>query len=257
MIPPLPTAFLQQPLAHRGYHDLALGRPENSMAAFDAAIEAGYGIELDIQPSADGVPMAFHDYDMRRMTGIQGPVTRLTAEALGQTWLKDSDQTISPLSKVLARVAGRVPVLIEVKDQDGAMGPGVGPLERAIADVLSGYTGDVAVMSFNPHSVAVLAQAAPDVPRGLTTSAFLPEDWPLVSAQRRAVLREIPDFERVQAGFISHDVGALKMTRVAQLKRNGTPVLCWTVKSPQQEADAREIADNITFEGYHAAIYRP
>ena len=134
------------------------------------------------------------------------------------------------------------------------MGPDVGPLERSIATVLSGYQGPVALMSFNPHSVAALSEYAPDIPRGLVTSAYDPADWPLLPASARDHLRPIPDYDRCGASFISHEAADLRRTRVTELKDRGAAVLCWTIRSPQAEATARQIADNVTFEGYPAAI---
>jgi glycerophosphoryl diester phosphodiesterase len=149
-------------------------------------------------------------------------------------------------------VNGQVPLLIEIKDQDGEMGPDVGPLEKATADALADYTGDVAVMSFNPHSVAAMAQLAPQIPRGITTSSYLPEFWPEVPGDRRDELREIPDYTRTGACFISHEADDLDRRRVSDLKSDGARVLCWTVRSPEAEAKAREVAENVTFEGYRA-----
>jgi glycerophosphoryl diester phosphodiesterase len=150
---------------------------------------------------------------------------------------------------VLELVAGRVPVLIEIKDQDGAMGPNVGPLEAAVAEAIAGYSGPLAVMSFNPHSVAAMADLSPKVPRGLVTSAYRPHDWPLPQATCDR-LRDIPDFDRCGASFISHEVDDLSRPRVQELKQQGAVILCWTVTSQQAEQKAREIAHNITFEQY-------
>lgn len=252
--PALPGVFRRLPFAHRALHDRKAGRPENSPAAFRAAIAAGYGIECDIQPSADGVPMVFHDYDLRRLTGVPGHIRGRSAPELGATRLLDADDGIPTLAAMLALVMGRVPLLIEVKDQDGAMGPGVGPLEAAVAAALKGYAGPVALMSFNPHSVAALAKAAPAIPRGLTTSAYRPEDWPLLPPATRDRLREIPDYDTVAASFISHEAADLSRPRVADLKAKGAAVLTWTIRSPEAEAAARRHADNVTFEGYAAAI---
>ncbi|MZR12272.1 phosphodiesterase [Maritimibacter sp. DP07] len=248
----LPAAFLGPPLAHRAYHDAAAGRPENSRAAVRAAVAAGYGIEIDVQLSRDEVAMVFHDYDLARLTGEKGPVRQRTAEDLALIRLTGGDEGIPTLSEILALVDGRVPVLIEIKDQDGAMGPNVGPLEAAVADAVTAYAGPVAVMSFNPHAVAEMARLAPDVPRGLTTCAFSAEDWPILNATTRTLLARIPDFDRTGATFISHDARDLRAETVAVLKARGVPVLCWTVRSPEAETQAREIADNITFEGYAA-----
>jgi len=252
MMARLPAVFLERPIAHRAYHCRAEGRPENSRAAVRAAIAAGYGIEIDLQPSADGVPMVFHDYDLKRLTGVAGRVRAMTAEALGEVPLSGGDEGIPTLAEVLQIVAGKVPVLIEIKDQDGAMGPNVGPLEVAAAKVLAGYAGPVAVMSFNPHSLAAFHAAAPDVPVGLTSSAYAASDWPLLPAPVRDHLRSIPGLDRVGASFISHEAADLAAPRVAELKAQGLAILCWTIRSPEAEAEARKVAQNITFEGYSA-----
>ena len=246
----LPDSFLQGHIAHRGLHDRASGRPENSIAAFRAAMELGIAIELDVQPSADGLAMAFHDENLDRLTNHTGPVHVHSAADLGRMALRGGAEGIPTLAQVLDLVAGRVPLLIEIKDRDGDMGPSVGPLEDAVLAALRGYAGDVALMSFNPHSVAYLAERAPDIARGLVTSAYLPEHWPELTDATRRRLAEIPDLDRVGAAFISHEVAALDMPRVAQIKASGLPILCWTVRSAEQEAVARKVADAVTFEGY-------
>lgn len=245
----LPRSFLKRPIAHRALHDGQWA--ENSLEAVRAAVANGYGIEVDIQPSADGVPMVFHDYDMARLTGQSGPVAGKTAAQLGTIALTGGG-TIPTLQQVLAEVAGAVPLLIEIKDQDGGLGPAVGPLEEAVCAVLDGYNGDAALMSFNPHSVAACAQYAPDIPRGLTTCPYPAEDWPTVPAKVRHEQAAIPDFDRVGACFISHQQDDLNSPHVAQLRARDVPILCWTIRSRQMEAEARKIADNITFEGYRA-----
>ncbi len=250
----LPAAFLRAPLAHRAYHDIAAGRPENSRAAVRAAIRARYGIELDVQPSADGLAMVFHDEDLRRLTGKDGAIRAHRAEDLHAIRLLGGDEGIPTLSEILALVAGRVPLLIEIKDQDGRLGPNVGPLERAVAADLAGYRGDAALMSFNPHSVTALAGLAPDRPRGLTTGGFDLRAWPLLPGATRRRLRAITDYDATGAVFISHQANDLGRPRVAALKAQGAAVLCWTIRTPQAEAKARKLADNITFEGYAAHI---
>lgn len=249
---PLPCAFLDRPIAHRALHDRAAGRIENSPAAIRAAVAAGYGIEIDIQRSADGQAMVFHDYDLQRLTGTRGAIQQHSAKALRGLTLTGGNDTIPTLPEVLALVGGAVPLLIEVKDQDGAMGPRVGTLEDAIAAALDGYDGPVALMSFNPHSVAALADRMPQHPRGLTTCAYAPGDYPTLPAATRDALRDIPDAHRTGASFISHDRRDLSSPRVAALKAQGLAVLCWTVRSPEEEARARRIAQNVTFEGYTA-----
>ncbi len=250
MTPKLPGDFLTVPLAHRALH--GPGRPENSRAAIRAAMEAGYGIEIDLQLSADGQAIVFHDYALVRLTGRSGPVRQSPAAELTAMPLLGGDgECIPTLPEVLSLVAGRVPLLIEIKDQDGAMGPDVGALETATARALEGYTGPVAVMSFNPNSVAEMARLAPDLPRGLTTSAYDPLDWPL-SAETCARLREIPDIEWIGAAFLSHEAADLARPRVQELRAEGYPVLTWTVTSEAMEREVRPLCDNVTFEGYAA-----
>lgn len=252
MTPSLPQVFLQVPLAHRALHDLNHDRPENSRAAIRAAIMSGYGIEIDLQLSVDGQAMVFHDYDLSRLTDHSGPVRLRTAQELGSIRLTGGDgETIPTLPEVLEIVRGQVPLLIELKDQDGAMGDNIGPLESATATALAEYGGPVAVMSFNPHSVGELSRIAPHVPRGITTSDYNPADWPL-STQTCDRLREIPDFDRVKASFISHQSDDLARERIQSLRHAGVPVLCWTIRTPKAEAEARKYADNITFENYAA-----
>lgn len=245
--------FLRIPIAHRALHAVAQGRPENSRAAIRAAIEKGYGIEIDIQRSVDDHAMVFHDYDLARLARADGLVKDRSAEDLGDIALRGGDEGIPTLREVLDLIAGRVPLLIEVKDQDGEMGPAVGPLEASVAADLVGYAGPVAVMSFNPHSVMAMAKYAPGIARGIVTSSYNPEHWglPRDVCDR---LREIPDYDAAGCSFISHQMNDLDRPRVAELKAAGAAILCWTVKSVEQEAEARKIAQNITFEQYLAEI---
>ncbi|MCT4558339.1 MAG: glycerophosphodiester phosphodiesterase family protein [Pelagimonas sp.] len=252
-MPQLPDAFLTRPIAHRALHDLNDQRPENSRAAIRAAINAGYGIEIDLQLSNDGQAMVFHDYGLARLTDETGPIHQRTAAELGRIpLLQSSGEGIPTLGEVLDLIAGQVPLLIELKDQDGAMGPDVGPLEHATAQALCGYGGPVALMSFNPHSVALLAELAPDIPRGLTTESYPAEHWPTLNATTRGHLRMIPDFDRVGASFVSHNHRHLDSPALLALHKRGVPILCWTTRSPEEEAAARRIVKNVTFEGYAA-----
>lgn len=250
----LPAVFLTVPLAHRAYHNRAEARPENSPAAVRAAVAAGYGIEIDLQLSQDGVAMVFHDEAMERLTTATGFVKDYTAAQLGRIKLRDSDETIPTLAEILALIAGKVPLLIEIKDQTDAMSETDGRLEAATAAALADYHGPVAVMSFNPHSIAHMARLAPQIPRGLTTSAYDPADWAPLAPETCDLLRGIPDYDRTGSSFISHEAADLTRPRVADLKAQGAAILCWTIRSPDAEALARKVAQNITFESYPAAL---
>ena len=251
---PLPASLLRLPIAHRGYHDHQNGVIENSLSAFSAAIAAGYAIELDVQRSADDAAIVFHDDDMDRLTGATGAFRDFGAAELGRTVLRGSTDRIPTLKDVLALVAGRVPLLIEIKENWNTMEDTDGRLENAVAADLVGYAGPVAVMAFNPHCIARMARLAPDVPRGLTTEAYDPVQNAPIPAEVCAYLREIPDYDRTLSSFISHQASDLTRPRVAALKAQGAAILCWTIRSPEAEAAARKIADNVTFEGYPAAL---
>lgn len=248
----LPPEFLRLPIAHRGLH--GEGVPENSLAAATAAIEAGYAIEMDIQPAAGGVPMVFHDYDLSRLAGDQGFIADLDPDDLAGMRLLDSDEQIPTLAAMLRLVDGRVPLLIEIKDQDGRLGPHIGDLPGHVADQVKGYQGPVAVMSFNPHVVKAFHDLAPDIAVGITSCGFPGKDWPALDEETRKRLADIDDFADCGASFISHDRQDLTNPRVDALKAQGVPILCWTVRSPEQEEAARRVADNITFEGYAPQI---
>lgn len=251
---PLPESFLRLPIAHRALHDRTAGRIENSPAAIRAAVAAGYAIEVDLQLSRDGVAMVFHDEELDRLTDETGPVNARSAEDLGRIRLTDSADRIPTLAQVLALIDGRVPLLIELKDQTLSMGPTDGRLEAATARTLAGYRGDVAVMSFNPDSIAHMARLAPQLPRGITTSAYDPDAWAPLPPATCDRLRAIPDYDPTLASFISHEAADLARPRVAELKAQGAAVLCWTIRSPEAEAQARTVAGNVTFEGYAAQL---
>lgn len=242
--------FIRLPIAHRALHDAGAGRYENSISAIRAAITAGYAIEIDLQFSKDGVPIVFHDYDLARMTGQSGALQQRTAAELGELSLLDSNDTIPTLAEVLALVAGQVPLLLEIKDQDGALGPNIGPQERAIAQALVGYAGPVAIMSFNPHSVVEMARLCPEITRGLLTCDFPREHWQLVPVSTLEMLRDMPDFDRANASFISHAARDLHNPRIKELRKKGATILSWTIYSQAEEDAARRYADGITFEGY-------
>lgn len=250
----LPDAFLRLPIAHRALHDRAAGRIENSPAAIRAAIAQGYAIEIDLQMSSDGVAMVFHDDDLDRLTTEKGPVRARTAADLARIGLTGGPDTIPTFAQVLALVAGRVPLLVEIKDQSRVMGPTDGRLEAATAAALKGYAGDVAVMSFNPAAIHHMARLAPGIPRGLTTAAYDPESWAPMPPAMCAHFRAIPDYDPTGSSFVSHEAADLAAPRLAELKAQGAILLCWTIRSPAEEAAARRIAANVTFETYLAPL---
>jgi len=250
--PRLGPGLRRLPVAHRALHDLGQGRPENSRAAIRAAIDAGYAIEIDLQLSRDGQAVVFHDDDLPRLTNGTGLVRDHDLADLARLRLQGSDETIPTLAEVLDLVGARAPLLIELKDQTGRLAQTDGRLEEATARLLAAHDGEVAVMSFNPHCVALMADLLPDVPRGRTTCSFSSADWGLPEA-RCAQLRAITDLKQLGARFVSHEAADLGRPVLGRLAAMGIDILCWTIRDPQAELQARRHARNITFEGYMAA----
>src|SRR5690606_22478773 len=132
---PAPDWLTAQAFAHRGLHDSAAGVIENSLTAFDRAIAGGHGIELDVQLAADGAALVFHDDDLERLVGPKRPFSSLTSAEAAGLRLKGGSDHIPSLAETLERIAGRVPVLVEIKSSPRA----TGPLEAAVAHVLDHY----------------------------------------------------------------------------------------------------------------------
>jgi glycerophosphoryl diester phosphodiesterase len=244
--------FLRKPIAHRGLHNLNDGAPENSPEAFRRAITRGYGIELDLQCSADGQAMVFHDPDLDRLTGETGLVKNRNAAELQKITLKNGHDKIPTLAEVLALVDGQVPLLIEIKDQDGQLGKNTGPIGQSIAGLLATYQGSVALMSYSPFAVADVTDLLPDLTVGLVTSGFTDPAWSNIPKRQLEDMISISSFDGIGAGFVSHSQDDLGSQAVARLQSRSVPILCWTIRNPDEEAVARKVADNITFEGYLA-----
>jgi glycerophosphoryl diester phosphodiesterase len=226
----------QRPIAHRGLHDIRQRRPENTLAAFNAAAEARYGIECDVHISADGVPVVFHDDDLGRLTGQRGSVRERTAAELGDLRVLGTAEWIPTLEEMLALVAGRVPILIELKSMPGE---NVG-LAFTVVERLKRYPGPAAAMSFDPELVAELKAADRSLARGLTAFG----NWRMAGHNMR-IAREL------EVDFISYAIDNLP-TPMPIICRYlfGMPLICWTVRTPAQAKKAARWTDQITFEGY-------
>ena len=152
--------------AHRGLH--GGGVPENSLRAFDLACEAGYGIELDVHITADGELVVFHDDTLDRMTTESGRVDERNAADLKAIKLAASEEGIPTFREVLELVDGRVPLLVEIKEDAGKLG-----VTRKTAEMLAKYKGDYIIESFNPLAIAEIKKLMPNVIRGVLSQNFL------------------------------------------------------------------------------------
>ena len=242
--------FIDVPIAHRTLHDIKKGRPENSWEGLEAAIASGFAVEIDLQLSRDGIPVVFHDYELDRLTELSGLIADLDADELENIVLIGGKRCIPRFDTFMEYVAGRVPVLVELKDQDGALGDKITALEGAACEVLRKYKGPVAVMSFNPNMIARCAILAPGIPRGLVTDAYSEINWPKVPKARRKELAAVPHYFIVGATFVSHSYSDLHSEKLIELKKSGALIFCWTIRSEEQSKQAKKIVDSVTFEGY-------
>lgn len=229
-------AFLSgQPFAHRGLH--GEGRIENSRAAFRAAIEAGHGMECDVQLSRDGEVFVFHDDELGRLTGEAGVVRDLPADALDAIRLFGTDETLPRLGEILGIVAGRAPLLIEVKT--GARH--VSSFCLAVRRALEGYRGPVAIMSFNPLVPRWFALHAPRIVRGLVVSEEGKRGLRGRLERHASLWRSRPD-------FLAYDIRDLPSRFATAQRARGIGILTWTVRTPDQEETASGHADQVIYE---------
>ena len=254
MRPRLISAFCDVPFAHRGLHNLTQKRPENSLGAVNAALALGYGVEIDVQLSADGEAVVFHDDDLDRMTRESGLVSAKTAQELEQLCLADTAERIVRLCDVVQAVQkAPLPILIELKKQPDESA--TQSLAKAAAQALSDAGPYCAVMSFDPRLMGYMQTLAPEVPRGLTSEDFMSRDnYGGLAPEAAQRLSAVEDFEAVEASFISYRWQDLPQGAVTTLREAGWPVFCWTITN---ERDARKVApwvDSITFEQYLAQM---
>lgn len=238
----LESWLTSRPVAHRGLYDLAAGRPENSLAAFEAAAAAGYPCELDVHLTGSGELVVMHDFDLLRATGTDRPVASLTAADLPGTRLFGSDQHLPTLAQVTECVAGRVPLLVELKRR-GPSDPRA--LVNAVLGHLKSRDGEYALSSFDPVLVYLLRRSGSCYPLG-QISGLLRTAGPV----RRLIGRSLIGNFLTRPDFLSYELAGLPSRLVSAWRTRGMPVLAWPVRSPADELEARKYADNIIFSDF-------
>lgn len=237
---PEKVAWLRgQAYAHRGLH--LPGVPENSLSAFRGAIERGMGIECDVQRSSDGQAMVFHDWELDRLTAESGPLAQRGSEELARIELSGGHDRIPTLRRMLEEVAGRVPILIEIKSRRGSFRH-AGALCQAVRRVLEGYTGQHAIMSFDPRVVRWFADRSPLTVRGLVVTEENDKALPGRIRRRLSLWAARPD-------FLAYDIRDLPSRFAAAQRKRGLPVLTWTVRSAEHRERAAQHADAPIAEG--------
>jgi glycerophosphoryl diester phosphodiesterase len=249
--PPWLTA---RPIAHRGFHDASRGVVENTLGAADQAAVRGFSIECDVGRSADGEAMVFHDDALDRLTLATGPLECKTAAELKAIRLKASAEAIPTFPEFLARVAGRVPIICEIKSAfDGDT-----RLAERVAEIAAGYSGRLALKSFDPAIIAHFREGGrPPGPEGapcplgvVAEAHYADPSWSALTAAQKVSFSNFLHYSQTQPDFLSYCVDDLPHAVPFLLRAlKATPIMVWTVRTEAQRRIAAEWADQIVFEG--------
>ena len=243
-----PAWLTARPIAHRGLHDRARGVIENSLAAADAAVAGAYAIECDVQISRDGEAIVFHDDTLERLTNAEGRADARDAAELTRLPYRDGAGAPPTLATFLAAIAGRVPVIVEIKSR---FTPDMRLAERAAA-VAAAQTGPVALKSFDPRVIAHLRAVGCALPLGIVAEASYDHaEWADIPPDVRRDLAALTHFPDTRPDFLSYNVGDLPHAAATLFRLGlGRPVMTWTVRTPEQRDRAARYADQMVFEGF-------
>jgi glycerophosphoryl diester phosphodiesterase len=259
-----PSWLVERPIAHRGLHDTANGVIENTLRAAEAAIAGGFAIECDIQLSAEGEAIVFHDETLDRLTDATGPLAALSAAEIAKVRIKGSDEAPPPFAAFLHQVAGRTPIICELKsrfDGDWLIG------DRAAA-LAATYDGPLAFKSFDHDLTAYLRLRRPHMrpPRGpcpigiLAQASYDDPYWAFLTAEQKRDWTEFDHYDLARPDFLSWNVDDLPHKIPFLVKQlTDAPIMVWTVHTPAQREAAHKWADQIIFDGdpeAHAAWRR-
>ena len=246
--------LLARKFAHRGLHGEGRGcfegqpyAAENSMTAFRRAVEAGYGIEIDVHTSSDGVVVIHHDFDLKRVEGLDKKVKELTAKELSEVSLSGTEDGVPTLREFLDMVDGIVPILIEIKEEGGDH-----TTTRALIEEMKNYKGEYFIQSFNPLSLGVVKKLLPEAKRGFLCDKHTKEEKNRTlkfKLLERMLLNVV-----ARPHFISMEKTQAGLFPLPFIKAVFRPeIICWTVRSVEEERAAIEAGyHNVIFENYNA-----
>lgn len=228
--------LLSKPIAHRGLWSNQL--VENSLSAYKNAVDNGYPIEIDLYSSIDGVLFSFHDQKLERMTGKDGYIFEKTASELCSTKLNGSDETIPTFDQILKLVDGKVPLLIELKDQ-----PNKSYVDNVVKRLKS-YKGEFAIQSFNPLYIKRVKKLAPSFIRGILGTKIYSKGSPFI---KRKVIENLSLNFLIKPDFISYSYQDLPLKK---RKTKNIPLITWTITSQDIADKVKPLAKNIIFEHF-------
>ena len=242
---PAIPALLGWSYAHRGLHDAT--KPENSMAAFRAALEKGYGIELDVHLLKDGSLAVIHDSKLLRTTGCEGKVEDLTEAELADYYLEGTQETIPTFRQVLDLYQGKAPLIVELK----AVGKNYAQLTETVCNMLDTYSGPYCLESFDPRCIHWLRKNRPELCRGqLTENFFKSKTTPLPWYLKLAMSKQLINFLTLPH-FVSYRFADRKtFGNFLVRKLWGVQCVTWTLTSPQEQETALKEGWIPIFENY-------
>ena len=243
-----PLWLTATPIAHRGLHHRASGVIENTVSAARAAIEKGFAIECDVQLSRDGEVFVFHDDDLDRLTNGSGDIKTLSKAQIGALPLKDTSDHIPTLHEFLGVIAGRVPLICEIKSRfDGST-----DAVKRVAEMIGSYEGPIALKSFDPMMVEAMEHHAPDRPRGfIGESVYDDPEWDFLNANQKKDFATLKSLDAMKLDFLSWYIKDLDHPTPQMMRDQiGLPIMTWTVRTTEQREKAKRYADQIVFEGF-------
>ncbi len=238
--------LVAKPIAHRGLHHEAIGRVENCESSFEAAIAMGFSLECDIQLTADGQAVVFHDDEVDRVLDGKGKVKQFTFQEIKALVFKQGRDRVQSLAELIEQVAGRATLVIEIKslwDFDFTL------TDHAVK-VLSTYGGPYALMSFDPDLIARVAATASSTVRGITADRVIDPYYNPLPVAKRLAMQSFSHLPQTRPHFVSFDFSQLPFQPITEFRGAGYPILTWTIRNPKQAAAARRWSDQITFENF-------
>ncbi len=228
--------LITKPIAHRGLW--GSGLIENSLSAYKNAVDNSYPIEIDLYSSSDGILFSFHDPYLDRMTGADGLIYEKTAKELKELCLLDSIEKIPTFEEVLSLVDGKVPLLIELKDQPDKS------YVNKVVERLKTYKGEFAIQSFNPLYIKKVKKLAPEFIRGILSTKTYSKHLPFI--KRKVVKNMLLNF-LIKPDFISYSFEDLPLPK---RKTKNIPLICWTITSQEDYDKIKPLVKNIIFEHF-------
>ncbi|MBS8259933.1 glycerophosphodiester phosphodiesterase [Roseibium polysiphoniae] len=244
------SELLARPIAHRGLHDADNGCIENTPSAIRAAVERNFAIEVDVQETADGEALVYHDYTLDRLVQSKGPVIEKTSAELVKLPMRTGTDNLWLLQDLFDLVAGRVPLVIEIKSR---LVPGAqADFVRRVVEQVEAYDGPACIKTFDPDMLPIARAHRPEVLRGIVADATLPEGELLrFSRIDRFIMRHMLHIPRTRPHFISYGIRDLPSLAPGFWRRFfGLPIMTWTVRTENQRLRAAKYADQIVFEGF-------